>query len=228
MLEKLQDNSGKILFVVVLIFISFLGYNLYEAPVQGLENKFIYLLKTYGYIILFAWSILEGEVGLIMAGLLSHSGHMNLYLAIFVAGLGGFAGDQIYFYIGRFNKAYVHKNFKGQRRKFALAHLLLIKYGWPIIFIQRYMYGMRTIIPISIGLTRYSAKMFAFINLISAWCWAAITIVPAWYFGEEILIVLGWVKDHWYFAAPFAIIISGSIVYYFHKVTQKKEKNFES
>ena len=111
MLAKLQNNSGKILFGIVLIFILFLGYNLYIVPVEGLENKFIYLLKTYGYIILFAWSILEGEAGLIMAGLLSHSGHMNLYLAIFVAGLGGFAGDQMYFYIGRFNKTYVNKNF---------------------------------------------------------------------------------------------------------------------
>jgi membrane protein DedA with SNARE-associated domain len=228
MLEKLQNNSGKILFLVVALFVIFLGYNLYQAPVEGLENKFIYLLKTYGYIILFAWSILEGEAGLIMAGLLSHTGDMNLYLAVFVAGLGGFAGDQIYFYTGRFNKSYVHKKFKGQRRKFALAHLLLVKYGWPIIFIQRYMYGMRTIIPISIGLTRYSAKMFAFINLISAWCWAAITIVPAWYFGEEILVVLKWAKEHWYYAAPFGIIIGGSIIYYFHSVTKKKEKNFES
>lgn len=224
MIEKLQGNSGKILFVVVSVFVVFLSYNLYIAPVEGIENKFVYLLKTYGYIILFAWSILEGEAGLIMAGLLSHTGDMNLYLAIFVAGLGGFAGDQIYFYIGRFNKSYVHKNFKNQRRKFALAHLLLVKYGWPIIFVQRYMYGMRTIIPISIGLTRYNAKMFAFINLISAWCWAAITIVPAWYFGEEILVVLKWAKDHWYYAAPFAILIVGSIVYYFYKVTKKKEK----
>ena len=163
-----------------------------------------------------------------MAGLLSHTGHMNLYLAIFIAGLGGFAGDQIYFYTGRFNKAYVHKNFKGQRRKFALAHLLLMKYGWPIIFAQRYMYGMRTIIPISIGLTRYSAKMFAFINLISAWIWAAVTIVPAWYFGEEILIVINWVKQHWYLAVPFGLIIAGSIFYYFYKVTKKKERNLES
>ena len=227
MLEKLQNNSGKILFIVVSLFIIFLGYNLYQAPVDGLEEKFVYLLKTYGYIILFAWSILEGEAGLIMAGLLSHTGDMNLYIAIFVAGLGGFAGDQIYFYIGRFNKSYVHKKFSGQRRKFALAHLLLMKYGWPIIFIQRYMYGMRTIIPISIGLTRYSAKMFAFINLISAWFWAALTIVPAWYFGEEILVVLSWVKEHWYFAAPFGIIIGVSIIYYFHKMTKKKEKDFE-
>jgi len=224
MFAKLQDHSGKILFAVVLLFLLFLGYNLYQAPVEGFENKFIYLLQTYGYIILFAWSILEGELGLIMAGLMTHEGSMNLYMAIFIAGLGGFAGDQIYFYTGRFNKAYVHKNFKGQRRKFALAHLLLMKYGWPIIFVQRYMYGMRTIIPISIGLTRYSAKTFAFINLISAWCWAAITIVPVWYFGEEILIVIKWAKDHWYYAAPFGILIGGSILYYFHKVTKKKEK----
>ncbi len=228
MKRRLKDNSGKILFVIVAIFMSFLIYSLYNAPVSGVENKFLYLLKEYGYIILFAWSILEGELGLIMAGLMAHEGSMNLYMAIFIAGLGGFVGDQIYFYIGRFNKSYVHKKFAGQRRKFALAHLLLQKYGWPIIFVQRYMYGMRTIIPISIGLTRYSAKMFAFINLISAWCWAAITIVPTWYFGEEILEVLKWAKEHWYFAAPFGILIGGSIIYYFAKVTKKKEKINES
>lgn len=225
LLRLFKKHSGKILALVVITFFSFLAYNLYQAPVDGFTDKFVYLLKTYGYVILFAWSILEGEAGLIMAGLLSHTGDMNVYMAVFIAGLGGFAGDQIYFYIGRFNKSYVHKKFRGQRRKFALSHLLLKKYGWPIIFMQRYMYGMRTIIPISIGLTRYSAKMFAFINLISAWCWAAITIVPAWYFGEEILVVLHWAKEHWYFALPFAIVFGGSIIYYFNKMTKKKEEN---
>ncbi|PHO11976.1 DedA family protein [Malaciobacter marinus] len=226
--KKIQPHSGKILTFIVVVFFSYLAYNLYHAPVSGFENKFVYLLKEHGYIILFAWGMLEGEAGLVMAGLLSHTGDMNLYFAIFVAGLGGFAGDQVYFYIGRFNKGYVHRKFKGQRRKFALAHLLLKKHGWPIIFMQRYMYGMRTIIPISIGLTRYSAKMFAFINLLSAWLWAAITIVPVWYFGEEILKVLHFLKEHWYFALPFAIIFGGSIIYYFNKATKKKDKYVEN
>ena len=184
----------------------------------------IELMKEYGYIILFLWSILEGESGLIMAGLLTSTGDMNLYFAVFIAGLGGFTGDQIYFYIGRYNKRYVHSKFKGQRRKFALSHLLLKKYGWPIIFAQRYMYGMRTIIPIAIGLTRYDAKKFAIINLLSAWTWGAITIVPVWYFGEEILDLLKQAKEYWYFAIPLALGLIGGVSYYFKKATAKTNK----
>jgi len=219
-----KKNSGKIATVIVILFFSYLGYNLYHAPVDGVHDKFIYLMKQHGYSILFSWSILEGEMGLLMAGLLCHTGDMSLPIAIFVAGLGGSVGDQIYFYIGRYNKSYVHKKFKGQRRKFALAHLLLQKYGWPIIFAQRYMYGMRTIIPISIGLTRYSAKMFAFINLLSAWTWAAVTIIPVWYFGQDILDMLEVAKEYWYLIVPFGAIVGGSILYYFHTATQKNKK----
>lgn len=71
-------------------------------------NLFIY--SKYGYIILFAWGMLEGEAGLIMAGLLSHSGDMNLYLTNFIAGLGGFAGDQVYFYVEDLIKVMYIKN----------------------------------------------------------------------------------------------------------------------
>lgn len=172
----------------------------------------------YGYIILFVWCILEGEMALIMGGILSHSGDMNLYLSIFVAGLGGFAGDQIYFYIGRFNKKYINKKLAKQRHKFAIAHMLLDKYGWPLIFMQRYMYGLRTVIPMAIGTTRYSSKKFAIINLISAWCWASITIIPAWYFGEEIWQIIYLAKKHWYFAIPIFIIFILIIVFIFKKI----------
>ncbi len=195
---------------------------------MGIEEFIINLWNTYvedwGYVILFVWSILEGELGLIFAGIASHTGHLNVFLAIFVAGLGGFVGDQIYFYIGRFNKSYIQKKFINQRRKLALAHLLLQKYGWPIIFVQRYMYGMRTIIPISIGLTRYSAVKFAIINLISAWIWAAITIVLAWYFGEKILELLKWFKNHPYILLTFIILFVGGVLFYFKTQTKRVDK----
>ena len=221
-MKVIQKHSGKIITLIVLILVSYLAYHLFMAPVQGLDEKFLYLMKKEGYIILFAWSIVEGEMGLVMAGLLSHTDNMSLPLAIFVAGLGAFTGDQIYFYIGRYNKGYVYSKFSAHRRKFALAHLMLKKYGWPIIFAQRYMYGMRTVIPISIGLTGYNAKKFAFINLLSAWCWAAVIILPVWYFGKEILSLFQWIKVHWYFEAAVIFIVVGTVVISFMYIKIKK------
>ncbi len=187
-----------------------------------MEELFIGWLKEYGYIILFLWSIAEGEVGLIMAGIMTHTGDMQYFMTIFVAGLGGFAGDQIYFYIGRFNKGFIQRKLRSQRRKFAIAHLLLKKCGWHIIFMQRYMYGLRTVIPMSIGITQYSAKKFALINLISAWVWAAVTITPAYFYGEELLVFLAYAKHHWYFALP----IAGGFFYGIHSYFKKLERHF--
>jgi membrane protein DedA with SNARE-associated domain len=187
-----------------------------------MEEYFIGLLREYGYVILFIWSIIEGEMGLIMSGIMTHTGDMNYFVSIFVAGLGGFTGDQIYFYIGRFNKSYIQRKLHKQRRKFAIAHLLLKKYGWPIIFVQRYMYGLRTVIPMSIGITKYSAKKFALINLFSAWLWAAITITPAYIYGAEILQFLAYAKEHWYFALP----IAAGFLYGVYAYFQKLERHF--
>ncbi|MCX7102892.1 MAG: DedA family protein [Methylobacter sp.] len=187
-----------------------------------MEEYFIGWLKEYGYIILFLWSIIEGEMGLIMSGIMSHTGDMEYFMSIFVAGLGGFTGDQIYFYLGRFNKNLIQRKLHKQRRKFAIAHLLLKKYGWPIIFVQRYMYGLRTVIPMSIGITKYSARKFAFINLISAWIWATITITPAYIYGAEILVFLAYAKQHWYFALP----IAGGFLYGVYAYFQRLERHF--
>ncbi|MGP1580946.1 MAG: DedA family protein [Wolinella sp.] len=187
-----------------------------------MEELFIDWLKEYGYVILFVWSMLEGEIGLVMAGIMSHTGDMHILVAILVAGIGGFAGDQVYFYIGRYNKEAIHRLLKNERRKFALAHVLLQRHGWPIVFIQRYLYGMRTVIPMSIGATRYSAKMFAFINFVSSLVWAMITIVLAYIFGDSLLSILHWIKGHFYLAIPFALLLFGGIFWFFHVKTQKR------
>ena len=185
-----------------------------------MEQLLIEWLKEYGYVILFVWSLMEGETGLVMAGVMVHTGDMKLFTAIAVATLGGFAGDQLYFYIGRYNRNYIHKKLKNQRRKFALATLLLRKYGWFIIFIQRYMYGLRTIIPMSIGTTKYSARDFAIINFISAIIWASLTIVLAYIFGQEILKVIHFAKEHILYVLPALILMIISIVLYFNHHTK--------
>jgi membrane protein DedA with SNARE-associated domain len=187
-----------------------------------MEALFIAWLKAYGYIILFFWSIVEGEMGLVMAGIMTHTGNMNYVIAIFVAGLGGFTGDQGFFYLGRFNKRFMQSKLHSQRHKLAIAYLLLRKYGWPIILIQRYLYGLRSIIPIAIGISNYSAKKFALINLISAWLWAMLIITPAYFYGQEILTLLSYAKQHWYYALP----LVGSFILAIRAYFKTVERNF--
>lgn len=165
----------------------------------------------YAYIVLFIWCILEGELGLIFAGVMCHSGFMNITPAILVSGAGAFLGDQFYFYLGRYNKRFILNFFEKQKRKFAVAHLMLNNYGVIIIFLQRYMYGFRIIIPMSIGLTRYDAKKYAFFNIISGYIWAGITITLSWYFGEEIWEFVGWAEKHWYLAILIVLAFIGFI-----------------
>jgi membrane protein DedA with SNARE-associated domain len=177
-----------------------------------MDFNLIDLMKEYGYIILFFWSIIEGETGLIMAGLFVHTGDMVLAWAIITAGVGAFVGDQIYFYLGRFKKKYVIKKLSKQKSKIAYVKFLLRKYGWFIVFIQRYLYGLRTIIPLCVGLMNYSPKTFAIINFISALFWSSIIIIPVWYFGDKILSLIAIAKEHWYLAIPVLIIVVVTIV----------------
>ena len=72
-------------------------------------KELLFEYKNYAYGILFVWCLLEGEIALILGGILAHEGHINLALGIFIAGLGAFCGDQFYFYIGRYNRSYIGK-----------------------------------------------------------------------------------------------------------------------
>lgn len=230
-MERIKQNLKSIIVCSTLLILAIAIFLYFKHSQFSFEHSIKVLwenhVQDWGYVILFCWSILEGEWGLLLAGIAAHQGHLDVYWCIFIAGLGGFMGDQIYFYIGRLRKDYVQRKFRSQRRKFALASRLMQKYGWPIIFVQRYMYGLRTIIPISIGLTRYSAIKFALINLISAWVWAAITIVPAWFFGAEILNLIHTffikIKDNILLFAILLVIILG-IVAIFISWRRKKLK----
>ncbi|WP_336606796.1 DedA family protein [Campylobacter sp. RM9334] len=206
--------------------------NSFFADPEGVLTSLFRDKIVIASIIIFLWCTLEGETALILAGLAAHGEHIHIGLITFIAGCGGFLGDQIYFYIGRYSKSYIRKKLKAQRRKFAVAQILLQKYGWPIIFIQRYMYGFRTVIPMSIGLTNYSAKKFGIINFISAQVWAAITIFIVYIFGEQIWAIINWAKEHWYLAAILVIGFLCLILYAFksleNKLLNKKGKKNES
>jgi membrane protein DedA with SNARE-associated domain len=110
----------------------------------------------------------EGESGLVLAGVLSYTGHMFVLPAIIVAGIGGALGDLLFFHLGKYHTDVVKDKIKNNEIIIEEIQKILKKHDILVIFVQRYLYGLRTIIPIVIGMSGYNEKRFFSINLISA------------------------------------------------------------
>ncbi len=112
-------------------------------------------LELHGYWVLFIWTFLEGEAGLILAGFLAFEGYLSLTGVILTSFAGAFCGDQFYFYLGRWQGPYLLKLFTSIARKFRKALRLIEKYGTFVAFVSRYTYGFRIILPIILGMSSF-------------------------------------------------------------------------
>ena len=176
------------------------------------------LIQDWGYVALFLYSFGGGFVGLVFAGVLSYSGDLNIYLSILVAGVSNFLGDQFLFFLARKNKSYAKDMMKKYGRKIALAHLMMRKYGSLVIFVQKYIYGIKTLIPLAMGLTKYSAVKFMIFNILATILWAVIVGYASYSAGEYILSIS---DDFKYIGLGLVLVIFLLISYVFKRIEKK-------
>ncbi len=143
-------------------------------------------LSTYGYIILAFYSFGGGMLALAGAGILSALGKMDISTSIFVATISNFVGDTFLFYLSQINKKDVLKYMKKHRRKIAYTNLLMRKYGWLAVFIQKYIYGVKTLVPIIMGLSKYDFKKFVILNLFASIVWGLVVGLGSYFFSEAV------------------------------------------
>lgn len=172
-------------------------------------------IKEWGYIALFLYSFGGGFVGLVVAGVLSYAGDLNIVVSIMVAASSNFLGDQFLFYMARTNKMYANETMRKYGRKVALAHLLMRRYGSTVVFIQKYIYGIKTLIPLAMGLTKYSFKKFTLFNALATIVWALIVGYASYLMGE---IILTYAEEYKYYGVAILLAIVLSISYYFKKI----------
>lgn len=181
-------------------------------------------LATYGYIGLFLYSLGGGFVAIIGAGVLSFMGKMDLSMSIMVAFIANALGDVLLFYMARYQKTTMMEGLRKHRRKLALSHLMMKKYGSWIILFQKFVYGIKTLIPIAIGLTKYDFKKFAILNVLSAGVWALVFGLGSYYSGSALVKVAETIGEKpW--IAPLIVLLFGSLLWlYLVKATKKKIK----
>ena len=182
-------------------------------------------LTTYGYIALFLYSLGGGFVGLMAAGVLSYMGKMDLVTAMTVAMVSNFLGDTLLFYMARYHKKEVLNYFHKHRRKLALSHMLMKKHGSWIIFMQKFVYGIKTLIPLAIGITKYDFTRFSILNFFAAVLWALVVGLGSYLAGKPIMGVYEVIVERPYIAPLIIVVLGGLIWYYLVNATKRQKKS---
>ncbi|PAF44844.1 DedA family protein [Helicobacter sp. 11S02596-1] len=162
-----------------------------QEAIQSFQDSF----QTWGYLILFLYCMGSGYVGIVIAGILSSLGSMDIGISIVVAFLGNTFGSSVLALLGRYQKADILKYFSKHRRKVALVHLWMKRYGVWLIFINKYIYGVKTAVPIVIGLSKYDLRKFLILNAIACAIWAVLIGMVSFFASEVIKTIFVKVGD---------------------------------
>lgn len=173
------------------------------------------LIENYGYWVVLAGTMLEGESVLLLAGYAAYAGLLELHGVIGLAIAGSFLGDQLWFFIGRRRGAQLLARYPKYARQARRAEELLHRYNTPIILGVRFMYGLRIVLPVAIGMSRrISTARFQVLNLIGATLWAASGATAGYLFGDAIEYILG--DLHRYQKYLFLALALAGLVYWWY------------
>lgn len=152
------------------------------------------LLQTHGYWVLALGCLLEGESVLLMAGFAAHRGYLDARWVLAIAAGAGFAGDQLWFWLGRRHGERLLKRWPGlARRKPQLDRMLRRRHAAAIIGV-RFAYGLRVAGPVLMGMSSLPAGRFAIFNALGALLWALAIGGLGWAVGEAAMRVLGEIR----------------------------------
>jgi membrane protein DedA with SNARE-associated domain len=166
------------------------------------------LLGEYGYLAVFVGSVLEGETILILAGFAAHQGYLSLTWVMALAVCGGTLGDQIFFFIGRhWGTALLRRlpALRGSAER--VRRLLLLHHAWLIVGV-RFMYGLRIVGPIVIGMSDVPARRFLIFNLIGAAIWAVTIAGAGFLFGQTLQVLLAQADHYEGLAAGLIVLLA--------------------
>lgn len=154
------------------------------------------LLEQYGYLAVFAGSLLEGETILLLAGFAVHQGYLALGLVVVCGVFGGTLGDMIFFLLGRRYGNALLTRFPRFTPRVERFNSLLRRYHGPAIILVRFLYGLRIAGPLAIGAGGIAFWRFLFFNVIGAMLWAALLTGVGYLFGHTLDLIMSDLKRY--------------------------------
>jgi len=131
------------------------------------------LILRYGLFMVFLGTAVEGDVTMMLAGVTAHLGLFRLAEAVAVGALGGFAGDVIYYGLGRWHSSTIRST-ELYRRAEPVIGRFTARFGPLEIIVARFIYGTRVASMVFWGVQRLPLWRFALIDALGCALWAAL------------------------------------------------------
>jgi membrane protein DedA with SNARE-associated domain len=179
------------------------------------------LVSTYGYLAIGIGTFLEGETILVLGGFAAHQGYLDLPWVLASAFLGTLLGDQLYYYIGRSKGQLLLKKRPKWQYKSKKVIALLQKHDALLIFGFRFLYGLRTVTPFVLGLSRISPVRFSIFNILGASTWAIGIGFMGYIFGHTFELLMGNVKRYELWILIGSGLLGSAVWVYRHFSNQK-------
>ena len=171
------------------------------------------MLSRYGYKVVLIWTFLEGETIVILAGMFAEKLHLDPWLIAFYAFCGSFLSDQVMFSLGKYKGESVLRYFPRVARNVDKAGRLFKKYDTILILGFRFVYGVRNVTPILLGISGVSHLKFFILNFIGAAVWALSFSFGGFYAGRAFMTVMDHV-GHGIFYVLLAALVAGGLIWF--------------
>ena len=178
---------------------------------------------AYTYLIAFVWTFLEGETIVLFAGFAAAQGLLNPFLLLVAAWLGSFAGDQLYFWIGRHFGLAILNRFPRWRYGVESALSWLERYNTGFILSFRFIYGVRNLSSFAMGLSAIRGQRFLSLNFLAAGLWAAAFISVGYFLGHAFRAVLGHLVRSFSLLMLGAFVAFSVAVWLAHKLQRRRQ-----
>ncbi|MFD4837794.1 DedA family protein [Achromobacter sp. NPDC058515] len=148
-------------------------------------------IVDYGLWAVFGGTLLEGESVVVFAGFLAHQRLLHLPSVMLAAFAGSFVADQALFYLGRRYREHRFIQRICEKPAFGKALSAIDRHPHGFILALRFLYGLRTVGPVALGVSRVSPLRFLVLNAIAAAIWAVCFSLLGHAFGRTIESMLG-------------------------------------
>lgn len=179
------------------------------------------LLDNYGYVAIIIGTLLEGETILVLAGIAAKLGYFKLPWVMVCAFCGTLAGDQFFFLLGRRRgQSFLEKHPLWQPKVDKISRIME-RHRIPVILGFRFLYGLRIVTPVVIGMSRIPKVEFLILNIISAALWAIVISLLGYAFGHALEYLLGDIR-HYEKAIFGGILLLGAAIWTGYLIRNKK------